>query len=600
MRVAALVVVAAIGVLLGSGVADAEKVRTNQSTNVLARPGEQAKVLLTVKSGQNMTLLNQEGRWLKVRVQGRTGFVPRSKVDMADSGGIARNTRRRPFVDGRGKRRGFGGDSAPDDRVGADALGDTGSSGGDDEADDEEEEDAPKPKKAVAKVPPAKVVASKGKPADDDEEEDDEEEDAPPPKKTAAKAPPVKTPAKAPPPKVAVATKATSSKAKDEDEEEDDEDDADKGKGKGSDDEEEEDEDTKPAAKKAGGDDEDPIGDKKGGDDEADERPVAHVRKQISAYEDADAESEEQFVARPTDVLYPMENKGGWTFVENAEGDAGWVMSDSLELEGSGGGGGSTGRRVIDIRARAGITVIQQGMRTAGSNVLEVPDNYNIGTRSMTVSIGTGILIPKGKWLLGGEFTYDYAKAMGGGVPYDPDGPDAPMPAVNIGITLHNVNVRALAGIDLKKKSGMTLFGRLGYRYQGFLITDVANFTANPARLPSEVVKAPTLGAALAIPRLTEKIGIKFSLDAILFAASVKQTVGLEDGGAPSVKAIVLGTDFTYKITKSFDLMATYNLNYMSIDFGAPVMTSVRNHMGTNVKRADIFHMITFGISKPF
>src|SRR5215216_1888319 len=62
--------------------ADAEKVRTNQSTKVYSRPGEQATVLLKVESGQNMTLLEQEGRWLKVRVKGRTGYVPRSKVDM--------------------------------------------------------------------------------------------------------------------------------------------------------------------------------------------------------------------------------------------------------------------------------------------------------------------------------------------------------------------------------------------------------------------------------------------------------------------------------------------------------------------------------------
>ena len=597
MRAAALVVVAAIGLLLGTGVAAAEKVRTNQSTKLLARPGEQAKVLLTVKSGQNMTLLNQEGRWLKVRVQGRTGFVPRSKVDMADDGGIARNTRRRPFVDGRGKRRGFGGEAAPDDRVGADALGDTGGGGGEDEEEADEEEDEPKPKKAVAKAPPAKVAAaSKGK--DDDEEEDDEEddeEDAPPPKKaTPAKAMPAKaTPAKAPPPKVAAAAKATPAKgaSTEDDEEEDDEDDEDSG------DDEEDDEPT--AKKSSGGDDEDPIGGDKKDDEEADARPIARVTKKVSVYEEADAESGEEFVARPTDILYPMESKDGWTFVENAEGDSGWVMSDALEVESSGGGGGGTGRRVIDIRVRAGLTIIQQGMRTAGSNVLSVPDNYNIGTSSATLSVGTGILIPKGKWLLGGEFTYDYAKALGGGVAYDPDGPD-PMAAVNIGITLHNVNVRALAGLDLKKKSGMALFGRLGYRYQGFLITDVANFTANPAKLPSEVVKAPTLGAALSIPRLTEKIGIKFSLDAILFAASVKQTVGLEDGGAPSTKAIVLGTDFTYKIGKAFDLMATYNLNYMSIDFGAPIASSMRNHMGTNVTRTDIIHMVTFGVAKPF
>ena len=108
------------------------------------------------------------------------------------------------------------------------------------------------------------------------------------------------------------------------------------------------------------------------------------------------------------------------------------------------------------------------------------------------------------------------------------------------------------------------------------------------------------IGAALSLPRLTSKIGIKFALDAILFAAAVKQTVGLEDGASPSVKAVVLGTDFTYRVSKAFDVVAVYNLSYMSIDFGAPVAASMRNHMGTNVSRTDLFHTITFGIAKGF
>src|SRR5206468_1309372 len=106
MRVSVL-----IFVLTLATAASAEKVKTNQSTKVYSRPGEQAKVVLTLKSGQNMTLLAQDGRWLKVRVQGRTGYVPRSKVDMPDGEEIVRNTRRRAFVDGRSTRRGFGGES---------------------------------------------------------------------------------------------------------------------------------------------------------------------------------------------------------------------------------------------------------------------------------------------------------------------------------------------------------------------------------------------------------------------------------------------------------------------------------------------------------
>jgi hypothetical protein len=318
------------------------------------------------------------------------------------------------------------------------------------------------------------------------------------------------------------------------------------------------------------------------------------VSKKVAVYDEPDEESESPFSVRPTDTLFPGETKGSWTFVENADGDGGWIQTDLLEM----GEGGGSGKRVIDVRARAGIMIIQQGMRTAGSNLVDVPDNYNIGTSSVTIALGGGIMIPRGKYLFGGEMTYEYSKTLGGGVFYDKD-KSGPEPGVNIGMVVHNVNVRGMAGIDLKKKSGMSLLGRLGYRYQGFLIDNVADMAANPAQLPSEVVKGPTLGAALAIPQLTDKIGLRFTLDTMLFGASITQTKGLEDGASPSITAIVLGTGLLYRM-KAFDLQAAYDLNYMGVDFGAPLAASTRVHMGTNVKRTDIFHQITFGIAKGF
>ena len=111
----------ALGLLLVSGVAAAEKVKTNQDAELFSRPGESSRVLTRIKEGQAMTVLEREGRWLKVRVKGRTGYVPRSKVDEDRSERVNRNTRRRPFVDGRSTERGFSG-GAPEDRIGADAV----------------------------------------------------------------------------------------------------------------------------------------------------------------------------------------------------------------------------------------------------------------------------------------------------------------------------------------------------------------------------------------------------------------------------------------------------------------------------------------------
>src|SRR5258706_14171731 len=93
------------------------------------------------------------------------------------------------------------------------------------------------------------------------------------------------------------------------------------------------------------------------------------------------------------------------------------------------------------------------------------PDNYNLGTSAITVALGGELLYPYGKkFVLGVDLGYDYAKAvpgikvMGGGT---------------TGITLHNFNLRGVAGYDLKKKNGMIVFARLGLRYQSFQISDV-------------------------------------------------------------------------------------------------------------------------------
>jgi SH3-like domain-containing protein len=520
MRVTALIL---LGIALAiSSPAHAEKVKTNQATKLYSRPGEHGSVLLKVKSGQNMTVLAKEGRWLKVRVQGRTGYVPRSKVDMPDNDEIVRNTRRRPFVDGRSTKRGFAGDEGPDDRVGADATGDVATSvGGDDDGDSDDDGGG-------------KKASGKKHKADDDGDKDDD-------KKVAS-----------------------SKKHKDDDE----------------------------------GDDSEPD-DSKTGEPEDDDRPRAHVSTKTKVFAERDKDSDTQFVAKPGDVLYPEETKGKWTFVSNDDGEAGWILASALEEDGGGGGG----KRSIDVRARMGLTFIQQGMRAQGSTFMGTgfnPDNYNLGTSALTLNLAGSYYRPYGKdYILGGDLAYTYAKTVFGGVFADVDGAGG-QPGVNIGLALHQIDLRLAAGKDLHKSNGMAIFARLGFRYQGFLVDNVADMMKNPARLPSEVMKAPTLGAALAIPRLTDKIGVRFWLDTIVAGASVTQTTGLEDGKSASVLAACLGAALTYKWKKDMDLQAGYEFDLTSVDFGAPVAGNPRMHTGTDVSRLDNFHILTFGITRGF
>lgn len=124
-----LVVAISIFLLLGawgSRAAEADVAKTTKSTPVMQRKGEKSRVLMRIPPGKNVKVLTQEGRWVKVRYQGRTGWVTRSSLSAAS---VARKTtktkRKKGFVEGRDKKRAFEG-SGPEDRVGADAVTEKG------------------------------------------------------------------------------------------------------------------------------------------------------------------------------------------------------------------------------------------------------------------------------------------------------------------------------------------------------------------------------------------------------------------------------------------------------------------------------------------
>ncbi|MBL0212400.1 MAG: SH3 domain-containing protein [Myxococcales bacterium] len=505
-----------------------EKVRTNANAKVYNRPGEQGKVVAKVKEGQAMTVVAKEGRWLKVRVSGRTGYIPRSKVDMPEGDDeIVRNTRRRAFVDGRGTKRGFGGEAGPDDRIGADATGDNAPSG--DEGDGDE-----------------------GDGGDDDDKGN----------KGGKKPPKVKKPPKG-----------------------------------GGDDGEDED----PVASKGGkGSDEDEAEPTDDSEPE-DNRVKASVRSKTVAFSEPSKDSDEAFKAKPDDVLFVESTKGKWTEVSVEDGDIGWILTSKLEMQdgGDGEGGGSRGGRMIDVRARLGFTLVSQTL-TSGGGTTKWPDKYTVGSSSVAIALGGALLYPyKARYLVGGELTYDIAKAVPG-VAFDPDGNAGPMPSSTTGFTIHNVNVRGVFGYDLKKKSGAVLFGRLGYHYEAFRVDNVTDLTKNSARLPQENISGPMLGVALAIPMLTNKLGLRINFDTILIGGSLTQTKNLEDGANPAVKKIVIGAGMTYRWKPGIDLSGGYDLNYASLSFGAPVANSMRMHTGTSVARTDLNHTISIGIAKAF
>ena len=60
--------------------------------------------------------------------------------------------------------------------------------------------------------------------------------------------------------------------------------------------------------------------------------PTAHVAKTTDIYNEPSAGSDASFTAGPKTALYVVEDKGKWTFVENEEGDGGYVLHESLAI----------------------------------------------------------------------------------------------------------------------------------------------------------------------------------------------------------------------------------------------------------------------------
>ncbi|MCG8424662.1 MAG: SH3 domain-containing protein [Proteobacteria bacterium] len=102
--------------------ANAETRTTTKKTKVYKRQGESSPVLVQVPARVAVKIIKSDGRWVKVRYKGRTGWMTRTSLTATRSARTrTRVNRRSPFVTGRSKRRGWA-TAAPRDRVGGDVV----------------------------------------------------------------------------------------------------------------------------------------------------------------------------------------------------------------------------------------------------------------------------------------------------------------------------------------------------------------------------------------------------------------------------------------------------------------------------------------------
>lgn len=83
-RCASIAFVAFLSLVWTTESAFAEKMRTNTETQLRKRPGEAARVITTLKPGKTVRVLKRKGRWIRVRVGKRTGWVTRTTLEPLD------------------------------------------------------------------------------------------------------------------------------------------------------------------------------------------------------------------------------------------------------------------------------------------------------------------------------------------------------------------------------------------------------------------------------------------------------------------------------------------------------------------------------------
>jgi len=450
MRNRILLTSLACGLLaIASARARADEVRTTHTTKILKRPGEQSPVVIRVSAGHEMEVLEEQGRWLKVKVEGHEGWVTRTSVESTtEAREVQRNTRHRPFVDGRSLRRGWSGD-APDDRVGEDATGgDDDAASAKDKDDGGDDDDAvAKPKKKAA---PVKVKAHHDADADDGDGDDE----------VAAK------------PKAKKHAKKHAAKHDDD-----------------------------------GDDDGDKPKKHDDGDDDGDQAEQEPAKKMMTVTADeTDLRAKPSKHAKSTLTVgkgdrlafVDQSDDGKWVQVENEDGDAGWIRAKDIQPDGH-------GAREVRTDARLGFASIGETFKSDGTGNLA---NYTMGSAAVALALGGSIDWKYGEqYRIGAELTYVGSKATPG-IRYT-DGTTT----TDIPFTTHDIDARLRAGYDMHSEKGTVLWGHLGYHYGMFSVDNVGDLTKNLAHLPSEILSGPTVGLGIDIPKLGEKIGARAAAD---------------------------------------------------------------------------------------
>ena len=579
----ALVSAGGLVVLLAAGPARAETAQTRRPSPVFASPGEQARVVTRVRAGSAVKVLERKNRWLKVRVNGRTGWIARTSVGPVARGDApVRSAGRRASAEGRGRR--------PDRTAGA--ATDEGAAARPEEARPEEAGDenalrARRRQAVLRRLVQRRALAAERATAIAIDGTAGEGEDLPLAGAGAARG-------------VGVGA-SRADRGVDSD--------ADPATGAGG-------EHLPgatpvaalaPPAREAAG-----RARARAGVARAPQYVV--VRAEARLYQQPTSGSDQVLRASAGVRLRVLERSGKWLRVASERGEAGWVRSSRVRqspVDASRPDASRVDARVdaapsarpaaaradkLVVRAAAGLGYSAIGQKFA-SGSSDPRATYRLSSGAAVLGAGGEVVHALSeRWVVAGDLGYRYSQATSGMHYTDPD----TMTAVDIGFKRHQFDLGARAGYALGGKLGMVASGRLGFHYDNLRIDEVRNFDSNLARLPSEVLRGVTVGALLDVPRLGARWSARVGLDALPLLARRTQTAGLEDGASSHTFAVRGGAVVAYALSDTYRVSGEYGYEYAKTRWSGVADGSMRLQAADWARRKDSAHLFVIGVGRSF
>jgi len=520
----------------------AETIKAKNTTSVYTSQGEKSRVVTRVPSGKTMTVLRKEGRWIKVRVNGLTGWITRSS---ATTGAAARATttsnRKVSFVEGRSRKEKL--ETGPTDRVGADAV-------------DEEQFD-----EDMSEVDDS----GDGKP----NARDEDEEEAAPRKRVAVREKKPRKKAQKP--------------ARDEEESFGDEEGESEGDAETSGDE---------AAEETGesGEEEE---ESSGGD-----MVVVVTDVKLRSKPSKKSKSGERVSAG--DELSVIERDGDWIKVATADGEEGWVKAEDVGEQ------GAYRYKKLGLVANAGLAYRAVGQAFSSSSTDPLGNySISSGTAMLAVG-GDLIYDYSKKYLVGGDLGFGYTSTSPGpGIRFnDPEG--GMPADIGFNILQVDLGAKGGYKISERSGlAGYVRLGYHYERFSVNNTTDFESNTARlPSEILQGATIGLLFELPRFYNKYSARVGLDYLSSSTL--GKREQTAGLEDGELSKVSALWATARGTYQWKEKMQLSGTYQYASSKTDFDGLPAESQRRHIegtaadGYEAARKDRIHTFMIGLTRAF